>query len=140
MQAELSKDGKTIIVSIPMQLRRRGGRTTIIAPEGMEAAPKPPREDGLVKLVVRAHRWLRLLEERKFLSIRELAESEKIDASYVAKILRLTLLAPDIVEAILDNKHPDVLTWRELSRPFPVEWGEQRRLWGIPAPVQPGPH
>ncbi len=61
------------------------------------------------------------------------AESEQIDASYVAKILRLTLLAPDIVEAILDNRHPDILMWRELSRPFPVEWGEQRRLWGMPA-------
>jgi hypothetical protein len=133
MKAEMSKDGSTIIVSIPMQFRRRGGRTTIIAPEGMDMPPMPKaaRDDSLVKLVVKAHRWLRMMESGKFASIKELADHEQIDDSYVARVLRLTLLAPDIVEAILDNQHPDVLTVRELMRPFPVLWTEQRDRWGI---------
>lgn len=53
------------------------------------------------------------------------------DESYVAKVLRLTLLAPDIIERILDGRQPDVLTWRELIKPFPMLWSEQREKWGI---------
>ncbi|MEO5372610.1 MAG: hypothetical protein H7833_21280, partial [Magnetococcus sp. DMHC-1] len=59
----------------------------------------------------------------------------KLDDSYVAKVLRLTLLAPDIVETILDGTQPDVLTWRELAKPFPPEWPKQREQWGIYAPA-----
>ncbi|MBF0181984.1 MAG: hypothetical protein HQM03_18355 [Magnetococcales bacterium] len=132
MKAELSRDG-TIIVSIPMQMRKRGGRTLIIAPEGM--AMTKPREESLAKLVVRAHHWLKLLEGKKFASVRELAEYKKTDASYMAKILRLTLLAPDIIELILDGRQPDIMTWEELRKSFPMLWSEQRERWGIPEPV-----
>ena len=141
MKAELSKDGTTIVVSIPMVMRRRGGRKLIIAPNGMETAPPAPtRDETLARLVSKAHQWLRMIESSKFPSIKALAEHEKMDDSYLAKVLRLTLLAPDIVMAILDGRQPDVLTWRELAKPFPVLWAEQRERWGIPAPVQPGPH
>ncbi|GAB0057958.1 hypothetical protein SIID45300_02292 [Candidatus Magnetaquicoccaceae bacterium FCR-1] len=92
MKTTMSKDGSTIIVSIPMQMKKRGGRTLIIAPTGMGEEP-PPREETLAKLVARAHHWLRLLEEKRFASVRELAAHENLDASYIAKILRLTLLA-----------------------------------------------
>ncbi|MBF0428713.1 MAG: hypothetical protein HQL94_07295 [Magnetococcales bacterium] len=130
MKAELSRDG-TIIVSIPMQMRKRGGRTLIIAPEGM--AMTKPREESLAKLVVRAHHWLRQLEEKRFASVREMAAHEKLDASYIAKIMRLTLLAPDIIEAILDGRQPDGLNWVELRKPFPMLWAEQRAVWKFPA-------
>ncbi|MBF0339875.1 MAG: hypothetical protein HQL95_02785 [Magnetococcales bacterium] len=133
MNAEMSRDGSTIIVSIPMQMRKRGGRTLIIAPGGMAETAQPSRDESLAKLVVRAHRWLRLLEDEKFASVRELAAHENLDASYIAKILRLTLLAPDIIEAILDNRHPDILMWKELRHPFPVEWEKQREKWKMPA-------
>ncbi|MEO5379157.1 MAG: hypothetical protein H7832_15475 [Magnetococcus sp. DMHC-6] len=130
MKAELSKDGNTIIVSIPLQMRKRGGRTLIIAPEGRMTLVQP-REESLAKLVVRAHQWLKLLEENKFASVRELAEYKKIDASYMAKILRLTLLAPDIIELILNGQQPDSMNWKELRKSFPMLWSEQRELWGI---------
>ncbi|MBF0341072.1 MAG: hypothetical protein HQL95_08950 [Magnetococcales bacterium] len=134
MKAELSRDGKTIIVSIPMQMRRRGGRTMIIAPDGLEVSPpSSPRDGALLKHVVKAHHWLRQLERGRFGSVRELAETENLDISYVSKILNLTLLAPDIVESILDGRQPDVLTWQELKHPFPMLWSEQRKRWGIPA-------
>lgn len=131
MKAELSKDGKEIIVTIPMQLRRRGGRKLIIAPDGME--PPPPREETLAKLVAKAHHWLRLMENGQITSYRAIAEQEKLDESYVAKVMNLTLLAPDIVEMILDGRQPDVMTWRELRKPFPMVWSEQRERWGIQA-------
>ena len=79
--------------------------------------------------MAKAYHWLQLLESSKVANISELAERENIDKSYAAKVLRLTLLSPDIVLAILDGRQPDVLTWRELTRPFPVLWEEQRRRW-----------
>ncbi|MBF0311628.1 MAG: hypothetical protein HQL56_19120 [Magnetococcales bacterium] len=127
--AELSRNGKEIIVTIPVCLKRRGGRKLIIAPR--EAETPPPRDDTLARLVAKAHKWQRLLEGGKVASIRAIAEQERIDESYVAKVLRLTLLAPDIIETILDDCQPDVMTWRELARPFPVEWPKQREVWGF---------
>ena len=103
----------------------------IIAPDGQQLPPELPYNDALAKLVAKAYQWLRELESRRVGSIKEIAENEKLDESYVGKVLRLTLLAPDIVKLILDNQQPDMMTWRELSRPFPSEWGEQRVRWGI---------
>ncbi|MEO5347944.1 MAG: hypothetical protein H7834_16445 [Magnetococcus sp. YQC-9] len=133
MKAELSRDGKMIVVTIPMVVKKRGGRKLIIAPEGMEEIP--PRDETLAKLVAKAHKWLKLIEGRKVASVRALAELEKVDESYMSKVLRLTLLAPDIVTAIIDGRQPDHLTWRELSKPFPMLWSEQRALWKIPEPA-----
>ncbi|MBF0180599.1 MAG: hypothetical protein HQM03_11305 [Magnetococcales bacterium] len=133
MKAEMSRDGKTIVVTIPMLMKRRGGRKLIIAPPGMEETARP-RDETLAKLVAKAHRWLRQLESGQCASMRAIAEQEKIDESYVAKVLRLTMLAPDIIEAILNDRHPDVLTWRELAKPFPMEWERQREVWGIGTP------
>ncbi|MBF0176956.1 MAG: hypothetical protein HQL63_08935 [Magnetococcales bacterium] len=132
MKAELSRDGKEIIVTIPVCLKRRGGRKLIIAPEG--AGMPTPRDDTLARLVAKAHKWLRLLEGGKVPSISALAEQEKFDLSYASRVLSLTLLAPDIIEAILDDRQPDVMTWRELRKPFPMIWEEQREKWGIKNP------
>ncbi|MBF0147612.1 MAG: hypothetical protein HQL85_15730 [Magnetococcales bacterium] len=132
MKAEMSRDGKMIVVTIPMVVKKRGGRKLIIAPEGMDAAP--PRDETLAKLVAKAHKWLKLLESGQYRSIKALAENEQIDDSYMAKVLRLTLLAPDIVTAIIDGRQPDHLTWEALRKPFPMLWREQRAKWGIPEP------
>ena len=131
MKTEMSEDGSTIIITIPMNLRRRGGRKRIVASGGMELDFITQRDDTLAKLVAKAHVWLKELEEGRVGSIRELADREKRDHSYVGKVLRLTLLAPDIVKVILDGNQPNIMTWRELSRPFPAEWEKQREQWGI---------
>ncbi|MEO5332578.1 MAG: hypothetical protein H7839_11185 [Magnetococcus sp. YQC-5] len=133
MKSEISRDGKTIVVTIPMVVKKRGGRKLIIAPPGMEDVPL--RDETLAKLVARAHKWLKMLESGKFPSIRALAEQEKIGESYMAKVLRLTFLAPDIIERILDGCQPDAMSWRELTKPFPMLWSEQRKKWGIEEPV-----
>ena len=131
--ARLSDDGKTIIVKIPMKFRRRGGRKLIIAPDGGDAwmPSKPRRDDTLIKAIARARRWQRMLESGQVPSTRQLAEKEKINASYLARILRLTLLAPDIVEAVLDGRQPKGLLLADLMKTFPVEWDKQRTLFGF---------
>jgi hypothetical protein len=79
----------------------------------------------LVKAVARAFRWRRILETGRFGTLAELAAAEKINASYVSRVLRLTLLAPDLVEAILDGRQPEGITLPALMKPFPIDWMTQ---------------
>jgi hypothetical protein len=124
-ELKLSPDGSTITVFVPMAWRRRGGRKVIVAPAGCDDwAPPPKIDNALVKALARAHRWRRLLEEGRFGTLAELAHAERISRSYVCRVLRLTLLAPDIVERILDGRQAPQLA--HLMQPFPVEWERQR--------------
>jgi hypothetical protein len=120
-------DGDTITVTIPMTWKRRGGRKVIIAPDGGDAwAPAKPRPDEtLIRALARAHRWKRLLEEGTYRSAVEIAEAEGVTRSFVNRLLRLTLLAPDVQEAILDGRQPKGLQLEELTRTMPIVWGEQ---------------
>lgn len=122
-------DGDTIIVTIPMTWKRRGGRKVIIAPDGSDAwAPAKPRPDEtLIRALARAHRWKQLFDGGKYRSAGELAEAERVTRSFVNRFLRLTLLAPDIVEAILDGRQPKSMQLEELVPAMPSSWEEQRQ-------------
>jgi hypothetical protein len=119
-----------ITVRVPLAIRRRGGRKLVVTPDGATApgaTPARTRADpALVKALARAHRWKRLLESGRYGSLAELAAAEKIDRSYLARTLRLTLLAPDIVEAILDGRQACSLALPALLEPMPSLWDEQR--------------
>lgn len=96
-----------------------------------EAAEKPRRTDNtLVKALARAFRWKRLLESGEYATIAELAEREGIASSYLTRVLRLTLLAPDIVEAVLDGRHGQAVTLARVLEPFPLEWKHQNMHFG----------
>ena len=69
-----------------------------------------------------------MLESGECASITELAAAEKIDRSYLCRVLRLTLLAPEMVEAIMDGRQAEAATLPELMKGFPVEWARQR-VW-----------
>lgn len=128
---EMSGDGRTLTVHVPLTFRKRGGRKLIIAPTGAEAwAPRPRVDNTMVKALARAHRWKRMLEGGDYATIQDLAAAEKINPSYLSRILRLTLLAPGIVEVILDGRQPAGLQLDDLLKPFPVEWERQRNLVG----------
>ena len=91
---------ETLTIRIPIRLQRRGGRKLIMTPEGAVPTPKPSRDDTLIKALVRAHRWRRRIESGRAKSITDLAEQEGVTIAYVCRLLPLTCLAPDIVEAI----------------------------------------
>ena len=118
-----------VVVHIPMKFKRRGGRKEIIVPQDvpMGDQPKSPVQRPLVIALARAFRWQELLETEKVASISALAKQMKVDRAYVSRILNLTLLAPDIVEAIMDGREPSGLSLARLTKPFPVLWEEQRR-------------
>jgi len=124
----LSKDGCTITVHIPMTMRHQGGRKQVVTPAGATPwIPIPPRVNNtLVKAIVRAHRWRDMLETGNYATVRDLAKAEAIDEVYLGRVLRLTLLAPKIVEAILEGKHPATLELDDLLKQFPIEWEQQR--------------
>jgi hypothetical protein len=123
-------DGSTITVRIPMTFKRHGGRKVIITPDGGDAwVPANPRPDEtLIRALARAHRWKRLLEESRYRSAGELAEREGVTRSFVNRLLRLTLLAPDIVDAILDGRQPKGLQLAVLTGKLPSGWEAQSQL------------
>jgi hypothetical protein len=125
-------DGDAITVFIPMTWKRRGGQKVIIAPDGSDAwAPAKPRPDEtLIRALARAHRWNRMLEAGRYRSAQEIADAEKIGRSFVSRLLRLTLLAPDIQEAILDGRQAKGMQLEELTKAMAGAWGEQRQSRG----------
>ena len=131
----MDKASDTVTVHIPFSIRKRGGRKLILAPDGT-ATGIPPRhhiDNAMVKAIARAFRWRDMLESGEYATIREIANVEKINESYVGRVLRLTLLAPDIVEAILNGRQPAELQLEDLLRRFPVVWAEQRSEFLRPA-------
>lgn len=126
--ARISDDGRTITVRVPISLRRRSGRKMVITPDGSSpwAPPRARVDSALIKALARAFRWRKLLESGAYGTIDEIAAAEKINDSYVSRVLRLTLLAPDIVQALLDGQQPPTLRLDVLLRRFSVDWNLQR--------------
>ncbi|NWH07134.1 MAG: hypothetical protein HXY22_00525 [Alphaproteobacteria bacterium] len=121
-------DADALTVTVPMTFRKRGGRKLVIAPNGADAwaLPRARVDNTMVKAIARAHRWKKQLDSGRYQTVQDLAEAERINPSYIARVLRLTLLAPDIVEAILDGRQPVWMQLDDLLVPFPVEWEAQK--------------
>jgi hypothetical protein len=96
--------------------------------DGGEAALPTPADPAVVKALARAFRYQRLLDEGRYASISEMTAAERIERGYLGTLLRLTLLAPDIVEAVLDGTRPDGLGLPRLLAPFPGDWPLQRQV------------
>jgi hypothetical protein len=110
-----------------MIVRKRGSRKQVIAPHGhlLWVPPRVRINNTMVKALARAFRWRRMLENGAVSTVRDIAAAEKINESYVSRVLRLTLLAPDIVETILDGREAAGVTLPVLMRGFPVKWYRQ---------------
>jgi hypothetical protein len=126
---KISSDGRTITVRVPISIRRRGGRKLVLAPDGTTVTTAPVRrhiDSAMVKAIARAFRWRDMLESGTHATIAEIAVVENINESYVGRVLRLSLLAPELVEAVLDGQQPAKVQLELLLRKFPVEWPLQR--------------
>ena len=121
-----------LTVRVPLAVRKqRGGRKLVLTPGGTANRGSSAADTTLVKALARAFRWRRMMEAGRYGTIDELAAAEKINSSYVSRLLRLTLLAPENVEAILDGRQPAGMTLSGLMEPFPVEWQGQRAAFGM---------
>ena len=118
---------ETVTVHVPFRLVKRGGRKAMVLPDGASSQRK--MDNTLVKALARAFRWKWILEAGDFTTMAELAEHEGIAPSYMTRVLRLTLLSPDIVGEILNGALRPELTLGRLLEPFPVEWAGQKDLF-----------
>src|SRR3954470_4563752 len=123
----------SLTVRVPLSVRRLPGRKTIVTPNGQAHAPTRVRSDpALVKALARAFRWQRLLDEGRYASVTEMAAAEKIERGYLGRVLRLALLAPDLVEGVLNGGQGAELSLPRLLEGVPVVWGEQRSRTATP--------
>ena len=128
-QVVKSSDGR-ITLSVPIQIKRRSGRNQMTLPNGEPGKPRPWDlvATPLQLALARGHRWLAMLESGQVKNLTEIAALEGIDNSYVSRMVNLTTLAPDIVEAILEDALPDHLTLFDLAVDPPALWEEQRLI------------
>jgi hypothetical protein len=126
---ETRLDGSTLVVRIAMGFQRRGGRKRIVAPDGSELAPnsKPQPDGTLIKALARAWRWQQMLDEGICATVSEIGDAENISKSYVSRILQLALLAPDVVERVLEGSSGVDLRLEALRASIPLAWDEQRK-------------
>lgn len=121
----------SITVRVPLEIRYRRGRKTVVTPMADGAAPVTTRADpALVKALARAFRYQRMLDEGRYASITEMAAAERIERGYLGSLLRLTLLAPDLVTNALDGRQTPSVALAALLEPFPLCWRSQGELFG----------
>lgn len=126
---------RTVTVRIPLVFKKHGGRKTVISPDGGTWERQPPLIDStLVRALARAFRWQRLLDEERYGTFDDLAKAEGVSQSHVSRMLRLTLLSPDLIEAILAGLQPEGMRLEGLLAGFPDEWARQRE-WTAGSPL-----
>jgi site-specific DNA recombinase len=126
---KIKSDGRTITVRVPISIRKRGGRKVVLTPDGSEHNPSTLRgqqiDNAMLKALARAFRWRDMLESGKYLTIKEMAAAEKINPSYVARIIRLTLLAPRTIQMIVEGRQHPSFALPVLMKPFGPIWATQ---------------
>lgn len=130
----LVEDAGGVSVRIPMKMKKRGGRKEITVSASLDALVEETcYGNPFAVALARAHCWLDMLDSGEYHSIRQMADSLGLCQTYVMRLLRFTLLAPDIIQSILDGNEPDGFSQNKLVGAIPADWNEQRRKWGFAA-------
>ncbi|TCO39875.1 hypothetical protein EV148_10620 [Dokdonella fugitiva] len=117
---------------IRTRLYRTGHDLRLVVNNGPSGNEAGVVDKALVKLIARCRRWYEQITTGQRSSLREIAQAEKLDERYIARILYGSLLAPDIIEKVLQGRQPVTFTVKSLKRAPPLDWDEQRRLYGMP--------
>ena len=125
------RDGR-VVLHFPIRFRQRGGKKEIFVPQGLAApgAEVDAKPSALAVALARALRWAEFLEQGRYPTVAALAGALNLDRSYVAKVLNLTLLAPDLMLAIMAGREPAGLSLARLRGEWPAGWAEQRQVFG----------
>lgn len=121
-----------VLIRIPMRLKKRGGRKEVIVPDGLqERMKKPDYDEPFVIAIARAYCWQDMLDSGRYCSIREMAKALGVCSTYMSRLIRFTILAPDIIESLLDGREPDGFSQVKLAGAIPGGWEKQRGIWGF---------
>jgi hypothetical protein len=120
----VSEDG-TMTVHLPLTFQKRGGRKAVVTSDSSAWVTRPRVDNAMVKALARAFRWQRMLDDGVVATLEDLAQRERVNRGYMSRVLRLTLLAPDLVEAILDGRQPEAMRLKDLLEGFPSHWTDQ---------------
>ncbi len=130
-QIKVEKNGfnpKTLEFTYPIRMGRKKGRVKLITPKRTDI---PEKDERLIQSVSQAFRWQMMMDKQN-LSIAELARKEKVDRTYMGRILKLSRLAPEIINAILEGTQPKLLNLQTITRhEIPVLWEDQLKLYGF---------
>lgn len=121
---EVVASNGSVVLKVPIALKRRSGRQVVL-PAGAEAAACRTTATPLQLALARGYRWLRMLETGEAASMCDIARRERTNHSYIARHVNLTLLAPEIVAAILEETLPEGVQLLMLAINPPMLWGEQ---------------
>ncbi len=134
-QPIITLQSSIISIKVPIIMKRWGGRKMIILPDTIQPAlMRHTPDETLLKALARAYFWQKQLDKGKYDNIEDLAQQNKINSSYVSRILRLNLLAPPIKSAILNGTQPRTLSLQDMQKAFPDIWTEQLALFGFSNP------
>lgn len=129
------ESGGRSVTFVPLSIKRRHRTKLIVPPDGDTSAKATTSMDlPLVRTLGKAFYWERLIESGEVANATEVARLFKLEPGWVAEVLRMTLLAPDIVRAIVDGRQPRHLNLhavRGRQKEVPLNWEEQRRLFGF---------
>ena len=123
------------VTLVPLTIKRRQNRKLLIPPAPDAATVTGGFDVPMIKTLGKAFYWKRLIDEGVYSTASHLAHVLKLEPGWVAEVLRMTMLAPDIVEAIFEGRQPRHLnlhTLRGRQDLLPRDWAEQRRLLDLP--------
>lgn len=127
--------GQQRVTVVPLTIRRKQNRKVMIPPAGDDSVLGTGGHDlPMIRMLGKAFYWQRLLDEGRYPTANDLARSLKLEPGWVAEVLRLTTLAPDIIESVLEGRQPRDLnlhTLRGRRDQLPRDWGEQRKALGF---------
>ena len=120
-----------IEINVPVVIKKNGSEKVIVLSGTYKDEPDKGPNANLIRCLVRAHDWVKKMQTGELESVKEIAEQTGMNQKYLARMLKVAFLAPDITEAILDEKQPSKLTVIEILKPFPACWSQQRRHFGF---------
>lgn len=134
MKLQYHAEDQKIIVRIPINLRRWGGKKVLVGPQGQDLRNldlEVRKDEKLLKALGRAYRWNKMIAIGKYQSVSELAEAENINKSYLLRVMRVMLLSPRIVDAVLNGLQPEGFALTDIDKPFSPIWSEQEKQFGF---------
>lgn len=123
-----------VIVHIPICLKTWGGRKIIISPQGKDLRHNDNSiriDDTLIKALAKGYLWRKQLETEKYSSIEDIMEAEQKSASYIQRMMRLTMLSPRIIEKILSGQQPSGFNLNHTKKSISPIWSEQEKELGF---------